>query len=95
MSKLRRAVIDQPMPDAPDYAAVEINVAEIDDPVIRQPPIVLLTDYERDTRMLGRKDYTKEERDHAKTAVAEQVAAYKQLVKAVDSATSDSKVLRP
>jgi F420-0:gamma-glutamyl ligase len=31
--------------------------------------------------MLGRKDYTKEELDHAKTAVAQQLAAYKKLVK--------------
>jgi hypothetical protein len=41
--------------------------------------------------MLGRKDYTKEELNHAKTAVDQQVAAYKKLAKAID-ATSDSKV---
>jgi hypothetical protein len=41
--------------------------------------------------MLGRKDYTKEELDHAKTAVDQQVAAYKKLAKAID-ATPDSKV---
>ena len=40
--------------------------------------------------MLGRKDYTKEELANAKTAVDQQVAAYKKLAKAVD-ATSDSK----
>ncbi|MEA2399578.1 MAG: hypothetical protein QOK25_3134 [Thermoleophilaceae bacterium] len=32
--------------------------------------------------MLGRKTYTKEELDHAKTAIDRQVAAYKKLVKA-------------
>jgi hypothetical protein len=42
--------------------------------------------------MLGRKDYTKEELDHAKTAVAQQLAAYKKLVRAIDSAISESKV---
>ena len=34
--------------------------------------------------MLGRKDYTKEELDRAKTAVDQQVAAYTELVKAID-----------
>jgi hypothetical protein len=43
--------------------------------------------------MLGRKDYTEEELDHAKTAVDEQVAAYTKLVEAIDSTTSDSKVM--
>jgi hypothetical protein len=42
--------------------------------------------------MLGRKDYTYEELDHAKTAIDQQLAAYKKLVKAIDSATSDPKV---
>jgi hypothetical protein len=42
--------------------------------------------------MLGRKNYTQEELDHAKTAVDQQLAAYKKLVKAIDSATSDPKV---
>ena len=42
--------------------------------------------------MLGRKDYTKEELDQARTAVDQQLSAYKELVKAIDSATSDPKV---
>ena len=42
--------------------------------------------------MLGRKDYTTEEVDHAKKLVDQQVAAYKKLVKAVGGATSDPKV---
>jgi hypothetical protein len=42
--------------------------------------------------MLGRKSYTPEELDHAKTAVNQQIAAYKKLAKAVDGATSDPKV---
>ena len=42
--------------------------------------------------MLGRKNCAQEELDHAKPAVDQQLAAYKKLVKAVDSATSDSKV---
>jgi hypothetical protein len=42
--------------------------------------------------MLGRKDYKQEELDHAKTAVNQQIAAYKKLVKAIDGATSDAKV---
>jgi hypothetical protein len=41
--------------------------------------------------MLGRKNYTPEELDHAKTAIDRQLAAYKKLVKAID-ATSDLKV---
>jgi hypothetical protein len=39
--------------------------------------------------MLGRKAYTQEELDHEKTAVDQQLAAYKKLVKAIESATSD------
>jgi hypothetical protein len=42
--------------------------------------------------MLGRKSYTREELDHAKAAVDRQLAAYEELVKAVDGATSDPKV---
>ncbi|MGZ6557909.1 MAG: hypothetical protein ACXVEY_13845 [Actinomycetota bacterium] len=40
--------------------------------------------------MLGRKDYTQEEVDRAKAAIAEQVAAYKKLGKAL-GATKDKK----
>src|SRR3954454_270216 len=40
--------------------------------------------------MLGRKSYTPEELDRATTAIDRQVAAYKKLVKAID--TSDPKV---
>jgi hypothetical protein len=42
--------------------------------------------------MLGRKSYTQEELDHAKTAIDQQLAAYKTLVKAIDGATSDPNV---
>jgi hypothetical protein len=42
--------------------------------------------------MLGRKEYTKEELDHARTAIEQQLAAYKKLVKAIDSSGSDPKV---
>jgi hypothetical protein len=42
--------------------------------------------------MFGRKDYTREELDHARTAIDRQLAAYKKLVKAVDSAPSDPTV---
>jgi hypothetical protein len=42
--------------------------------------------------MLGRKDYTKDELETARKAVAQQLAAYKKLVKAIDAATSDPKV---
>ena len=38
--------------------------------------------------MLGRNSYTHEELDHAKTAIGQQLRAYKKLVKAID-ATSD------
>lgn len=34
--------------------------------------------------MLGRKTYTQEGLDHAKAAVAQQLAAYRKLVKAID-----------
>jgi hypothetical protein len=37
--------------------------------------------------MLGRKSYTPEELDHAQTAIDEQLAAYKELVKAIDGAS--------
>jgi hypothetical protein len=42
--------------------------------------------------MLGRKTYTQEELDHARAAIDRQLAAYKKLVKAIDSATSDPEV---
>jgi len=42
--------------------------------------------------MLGRKDYTQEELDHAKTVIKEQLAAYRKLVKALDGASEDPKV---
>ena len=42
--------------------------------------------------MFGRKNYTPEELDHAKTAVAQQLAAYKKLVKAIEGAETDRKV---
>ena len=42
--------------------------------------------------MLGRKSYTQEEFDHAKAAIDQQRAAYKRLVKAVATATTDKKV---
>jgi hypothetical protein len=42
--------------------------------------------------MQGRKDYTKEELDHAKTAIDQQLLAYKKLVNAIESARSDGKV---
>src|SRR5260370_672853 len=37
--------------------------------------------------MLGRKNYTPEELDHAKSAIGQQVRAYKKLVKVVDAST--------
>jgi hypothetical protein len=40
--------------------------------------------------MLGRKDYTQEELDHAKQTVSQLLAAYKKLAKAID-ATADTK----
>lgn len=42
--------------------------------------------------MLGRKDYTKEEFDHSKAAIDQQLAAYNALVKAIESSTTDKKV---
>lgn len=42
--------------------------------------------------MQGRKDYTKEELDHAKSAIDQQLAAYKKLVKAIDGSRSDGNV---
>ena len=42
--------------------------------------------------MLGRKDYTKDELDEARTVVGQQLAAYKQLVKAAERASSDATV---
>ena len=41
--------------------------------------------------MLGRKSYTQEELDQARTAIDQQVAAYKKLVKAIDG-TADPTV---
>ena len=43
------------------------------------------------TTMLGRKKYTQEEIDQGKAAVEQQLAAYKQLVKAVAGATTDER----
>ena len=40
--------------------------------------------------MLGRKDYTKEEVDHAKGAIADQIAAFQKVAKSV-AATKDTK----
>lgn len=42
--------------------------------------------------MLGRKSYPREEFDHGKAAVDQQLAAYQTLVKAAAGATSDKKV---
>jgi hypothetical protein len=42
--------------------------------------------------MLGRKSYTREEFDHCKGAIDQQLAAYKTLVKAIGSATADNQV---
>jgi hypothetical protein len=42
--------------------------------------------------MLGRKDYTREELDHCKAVVEQQLAAYRTLVDAVGGATADTKV---
>jgi hypothetical protein len=42
--------------------------------------------------MLGRKNYTQEEFDHAKAAINQQLAAYEKLVKAVGSNSTDKKV---
>jgi 2-keto-4-pentenoate hydratase len=43
--------------------------------------------------MLGRKSYTREELDHAREAIDQDVAAYRALVEAVDRATTDRKVV--
>ncbi len=42
--------------------------------------------------MLGRKDYTREELDHAQDAIKRQLAAYKKLVKALNGAGDDPAV---
>jgi hypothetical protein len=42
--------------------------------------------------MLGRKDYTNEEFDNGRTAVDQQVAAYRRLATAIAGATDDTKV---
>lgn len=42
--------------------------------------------------MLGRKSYTQDELDHARSAVTEQVAAYKKLVKAIEATPADPRV---
>ncbi|MDT4987282.1 MAG: hypothetical protein QOI74_1376 [Micromonosporaceae bacterium] len=42
--------------------------------------------------MLGRKTYTREELDHSKAAIGQQLEAYKTLVEAVAGATTDTKV---
>jgi hypothetical protein len=42
--------------------------------------------------MLGRKNYTQEEFDHARSSIEKQLAAYKKLVKAVAEQTTDKKV---
>lgn len=42
--------------------------------------------------MLGRKEYTQQELDQAETAVAQQLMAYRKLVKALDGASAHRKV---
>jgi len=42
--------------------------------------------------MLGRKDYSREELDHARKSIAAQLAAYRKLVKAVEEGHADPKV---
>jgi hypothetical protein len=42
--------------------------------------------------MLGRKNYTQEELDQARSAVDQLLAAYRTLVEAIDGATQDTKV---
>ena len=44
--------------------------------------------------MLGRKDYSQEEFDHARSAVEAQLAAYKKLAGAITSDTIDKKAQR-
>lgn len=46
----------------------------------------------RPPRLLGRKNYTQEELDHATTPIDRQLAAYKKLAKAIDGGTSDPEV---
>ena len=43
--------------------------------------------------MLGRKDYTREELDHARDAIGRQLDAYKQLADAVAAAPDDEKLV--
>jgi len=45
--------------------------------------------------MLGRKNYTQAELDQGKAAVDQQLAAYKTLVTAIASATTDKRLPRP
>lgn len=45
--------------------------------------------------MLGRKDYTQEELDHATTAVKEQPATYKALAKRAETRSLSSVPTRP
>ena len=42
--------------------------------------------------MLGRKNYTQEELDHARSVISQQLAAYKELVKAIDKGKADLEV---
>jgi hypothetical protein len=42
--------------------------------------------------MLGRKDYTQDELDHARTTIDGQLSAYREMVAAVSAATSEDKV---
>jgi hypothetical protein len=42
--------------------------------------------------MLGRKDYTRAEYEHGRSALARQLAAYKELVTAIERETPDTKV---
>jgi hypothetical protein len=44
------------------------------------------------TQMLGRKEYTREELEHAQHAVRQQLAAYRKLVKALGGARDDPKL---
>ena len=44
--------------------------------------------------MLGRKDYTQEEFDHAQAAIAAQLAAYKKLVKSIDATASSAPAVK-
>jgi hypothetical protein len=60
--------------------------------LLRQRDGAPASDSEGHFSMLGRNSYTKEELDHARKGVDQQLAAYKKLVKAIDNATSDPKV---